>query len=244
MAKGFASKIPPIKNDDVGLLVKWSYSQWSDYEKCPAKVKYKQIMKYPEPPAPALARGVTAHKIPEDIINGVPYEDAVKNNPVPGKPCYIASWAPKIIELRDQKASPEAPYAVNREWGTESWFSPRAWLRGKLDARVPGKIIDFKTGQRYAEHAYQADLYATLEFATTPNPPEKVVVEFWYFDEPYSEEALKTYTFEAAKQADRIAGWEHRVSAMMNDTIFPHRPGNHCRWCSFSNSKGGPCVKG
>lgn len=244
MAKGFASKIyvPPPKG--TGTLTRWSYSTWSSYEKCPHSVFLKQVERAPEVgDRAALDRGIAVHKILEDIVKGDKPIEAL-NETTPGKPTKLPTWKPLVEMLLSEGATAEDSLSYTQEWKPTTWNAPDVWLRGKLDARLAGKVIDYKTGRQYPEHAYQADLYATMEFASNPSLTE-VEVSFWYLDEEADRgKAQLNTTFSVAQQASRIAAWEHRTSAMLNDTVFPKRPGMHCRWCGFAKSRGGVCDAG
>jgi len=247
MAKGFASKIvaPPPKGE--GLLTKWSYSTYSSYEQCPKKVWFKQIEKEPEKgDRLALDRGIAVHKICEDILRGD--TSARVYDPTPGKPTKLPTWAVELDTLKAEDALPEEPISLRQDWTPTEWFANDAWLRGKVDAIAGNRIIDFKTGRAYPDHVYQADIYATMAFcvgAGNPLAPSAIQVEFWYFDVAADEpEAKKSWTFYRDDNAQRIKAWEHKVTPMLNDTIFPTKPGRHCAWCGFAKSKGGPCDAG
>jgi hypothetical protein len=227
-----------------GLLMQWSYSQYSTYEQCPAKIKYQKIDRVPEQgDRAALERGIAVHAVLEDIVKGKKSIDALFTD-TPGKPTKLPTWKSEVITLLAEGAVAEGEYSFTQSWTPTQWFAPDAWVRGKLDAQYGNTIIDYKTGKRYPEHVNQANLYAAFEFAKHPELTE-INVEFWYVDQPREHpDAKKVWMFKQEDQAQRINMWNHKVSAMMHDTIFPHRPGRHCAWCGFAKSKGGPCDLG
>jgi hypothetical protein len=247
VAKGFARKEPDVPREHTGALLKWSYSTWSSYEKCPRSVWFKQIQKVPEVgDRKALDRGIAAHTNCENAVITRDMNHLIQ--PVPGKPTKLHTWQDRFIDLiRDGTAQAEQPLALAKGWLKTGWFASNAWLRGKLDARKAWKVIDYKTGKVYPEHAFQADLYASMVIADTPPPPEveEIEVDFWYIDEDGTvDKSVVTRKFRVADQEQRILAWEHRIAAMLNDDIFPARVGMHCNWCGFSGRKGGPCDVG
>ncbi|MGH7177683.1 MAG: PD-(D/E)XK nuclease family protein, partial [Tepidisphaeraceae bacterium] len=48
----------------------FSYSRWSTWDECPAKYKYKHIDKLPEPKSPAMAKGIEAHRVVAEYLEG------------------------------------------------------------------------------------------------------------------------------------------------------------------------------
>ena len=257
MAKGFVKKEQPVNfvsKKDAGLLTSWSYSQWSSYETCPARVKYDKIDRVAQvrKDDDALARGIAIHTNCEQaLLTG---DMGHLDLPVPGKPTKVGRWKDHFLDLYDNGAKPELKITLSREWKLTEWFASNAWLRAKLDAPVTdpnnskhAEIIDFKSGKPYSDHVYQGDLYSTMGFEL-PEGYETIGVQMWYIDmEPTDAKAITNFQNRVWRREDQpsyIAGWEHRVESMMNDTIFPHRPGVHCRWCGHSGKKGGVCPKG
>ena len=59
-----ATKPPPK------MITSWSFSRYSDYQQCPAKAKYKHVLRMKEPPNDAMARGTAIHTMAEDYIKG------------------------------------------------------------------------------------------------------------------------------------------------------------------------------
>jgi hypothetical protein len=69
-------------------------------------------------------------------------------------------------------------------------------------------------------------------------PHVKVVhTHLWYLD---SGNPI-TITYDAKELPKLRESWNKKVTPMLNDTRFSPKPGNHCRWCTFSKTKGGPC---
>jgi hypothetical protein len=62
---------PETKTSPEPLIEKppfrWSFSQWETYNGCPAKWKFKSVLKVPGgPPGPAAARGTEIHASVEE----------------------------------------------------------------------------------------------------------------------------------------------------------------------------------
>lgn len=208
----------------------WSFSRYKEYDTCPAKAKYKFIDKLKEPPAPAMERGTDIHKKAEDYVRGT--HDKL--------PAELARFTDQFCELRRSKPRVEMEWAFTRDWAPTGWFEYNAWLRVKTDALCRDDdllyIIDYKTGKPKPDHPDQLSLYAIAGCIMYPEV-KQIDAQLWYIDSGemssrrFSIEQIPTYQAE----------WEEKVQPMLQDTRFSPKPGNHCRWCTFSRSKGGPC---
>lgn len=228
----------------------WSYSRFKDWTQCPYKAFLKHVLRLKEPGSPAMDRGNHAHKAAEDLLTGkISWEEAQaqaaesgdKNRFGPkATPISFKPFEKDFAVAAKSKPVVEEQWGFSKQWTSVGWFGPLTWLRVKLDLcyplkRATMKVVDHKTGKKYADHAEQADLYALAVFIKYPNVTD-IVVEYWYLD--LGEKT--TATFKRAEMAALINRWEDKVRPMMNDTIYPHRPGPYCRWCFHSkNTVGG-----
>ena len=74
-------------------------------------------------------------------------------------------------------------------------------------------------------------------FATAPKNIVRVDTNLWYLDA--GEERGRT--FMRSEVPGLKKHWEKRSKAMLADTSFKATPGDACRWCAYSKTKGGPC---
>lgn len=215
----------------------WSYSRYGDYAQCPAKFKYKHLMKLPDPGSPAMARGNLIHKMAEDCVNNAKMKI----------PAELVNVKTEIAHLRKAGAIVEQAWGFKDDWqhiGRPGWFGDDVWFRMKADVVVSyddntGLLGDWKTGKMYAANEDQVQLFGAVGFMKFPHWTE-VDVRLWYTDSPAdSNEIQRVYTA-AEGQAIR-ADWEKRVRPMFNDKKFPPKPNDKCRWCPFSKAKDGPC---
>lgn len=218
------------------LPTAWSYSRWADYDQCPAKFKYKHLMKLPEPGSPAMQRGNDIHKLAENYLLGK----------IKALPSELKNYKESMSHLRSLKPMVEQAWGFRRDWshtGRQGWFGDDVWLRAKADAFAvydddTADLVDHKTGKKYETNVDQMELFTATAFMRIPTLKE-VTTRLWYLDLPPSEEVEKTYSrsdFERIK-----ASWEKKVRPMFADKKFAPKPNSKCGWCAFSKAKGGPC---
>jgi hypothetical protein len=231
----------------------WSYSRYKDWLQCPYKAFLKHVLKIREPGSPAMDRGNHAHKVAEDLLLGkITWEEARvlaleagdKSRFGPkAKPISLQNLRKDFDLAARSKPTVEEQWGFAQDWSEAGWFGDSTWLRAKLDLCYLTKkghmrVVDHKSGQKYADHAEQADLYALTTFIKFPNVTD-ITVEYWYFD-------LGEKTFAKFKRSEMptlIERWENKVRPMMNDTTYPCRPGPYCRWCFHSKYTAGGSGK-
>ncbi len=222
----------------------WSYSKYSCYKKCPQQYYRKYILKLPEPPAPALIRGIDIHEKGEAYLLG-------KLKQVPEE---YNGFAIDMKYIKSRGATPEEQYCFNKKWKVTGWFDKDAWLRLKIDVMLElnksgsrVKLTDFKTGKvRKGEYHEQLDLYATAKFAAVPKIKE-IVNDLWFldYDEILDSDNDKTIkeVYLRKDAASMRASWERRVKPMQNDTVFAVKKSFLCNgWCTWCKQNGGNCL--
>jgi len=213
----------------------WSYSAASNHAKCPRKFRYQRIDRLPEPENEAMARGALVHKACEARIkHGV-------NQSLVTEP-----WLQRLDELRARGAVSETQLAFNKEWNSVPWFGAAVWGRCVLDAsyKISSRIVqivEFKTGKEYPEHAQQLRLYALAGFILHPEA-EEVRSELWYLDR--NEAPRPGYVAQRVAVPRLKEEFVEFARPMLNDTLYPAKPGPGCKWCHFRRSNGGPCEQG
>lgn len=220
------------------LLTAWSFSRWKTYNTCAAQAKFRYVDKVAEPDSPAMDRGTEVHTQLAQYLRG----DI--EGPIPGWTYFEALFR----QLRALNPLVEQEWGYNSKWGITGWFGSDTWFRSKLDAGAvyddgTADIVDFKTGKpRPDETALQAELYALSVFVRYPNVTS-VTVRFWYVDlEQAGKEVV--YRFSKSMVPALLKKWTERGEKMLNDTIMAPTPGQHCKWCNFAKSAGGPCKYG
>lgn len=217
-------------------ITSWSFSRWNVYETCPAQAKYKFIDKLPEEEGPALARGTAIH------AKAASYVDARKG----ALPLELKLLKDYFQDLRKLGGASELQWAFDSSWQRVEWFSKDAWCRVMIDRFVyatpkkkTARVVDYKTGKIRGEYVEQLELYQVAGLLGDPEANE-VAAELAFVDQgkilPEKPAIVKK-----AQLAKLQKKWEQRVKPMLNDTVFAPRPGNHCRFCSFSSLRKGPC---
>jgi CRISPR/Cas system-associated exonuclease Cas4 (RecB family) len=229
-------KVIPIKP-----VTAWSFSRWNEYETCPAKFKYKNVLKMKEPSNPAMERGTAIHKLAEDYVKGV-----LKRLPV-----ELKLFKDEFATLKKEKVKyVEENWTFKKDWTPTTWNDwLNAWLRAKLDVMVVhdtiGTPIDHKTGRyqerKNAEYELQLELYGLVVLKRMPELTE-VRPQLWYLDEGkiYPEDEPIVYTREDEVRLDKL--WRGRIKKMMSDSTYKPKPGSACTYCHFSKSRGGQCA--
>lgn len=212
------------------LPKKWSYSAYSKHATCPRAYMHAYVERLPQPQHPKAERGIRIHKEAELYIIG---EAALP-------PAEMQYFRDDLDALRQQGAAAEYEITLTRAWGPAD--DATRWLKCVIDAVTvyddgSARVIDFKTGRPYPEHAAQMQLYP---LALRSEIPEigNITTELWYVDEK-----TKSVDVSVPQADDRLRKiWTARADKMLNDTEFRKTPGRHCNWCGFYVIKGGPCT--
>lgn len=223
-------KLPPV--------TAWSYSRYADYKQCPAKFKFKHLMRLPDPGSPAMQRGNVIHKMAEDYV---------KSKRKPKLPPELKNVAAELEHCRTMGAIAEQAWGFRNDWAwtqRQGWFGDDVWFRMKADVAVAydddtGLVGDWKTGKKYFANEEQIELFGAVSLMRFPNWTE-VDVRLWYTDQPADDnEIQRTFT---AKEGELIrADWAKRSKPMFVDKKYAPTPNDKCGWCPFSKAKGGPC---
>jgi hypothetical protein len=216
------------------LPTRWSYSSISTYEACPAQWKYSYLMKLPEAPSAAMARGSRLHADCEGFLKGT---------------LQVLPWELKKVSLRlnDLKttgAQSEVTWLLDGDWNpVEEGVIP--WIKAIIDAHwVQGKVLhvrDFKSGREYPDHREQLELYSIIGLQLFPEATRAEYAAIYLDSAHTSNEGsvLRGAMLDRKRQA-----WNDRAIRIFQDTQYLPRPGKACDWCAFSGKKGGPCPAG
>lgn len=231
---------------------RWSFSQWETYNACPAKWRFKSVLKLPGlPTGPAAARGLDMHDRVERYIKGeIEVKDLLAGSPEArfgSKKAAVIdpAYLPVINEFKDHPNGDrytEHRLGFDNEWYLSGGVSKTAWCIGVLDAaRVDGVvyIAEWKSGQPKETHVDQRKLYAL--FGLRRWITEEVRVTTYYLEGTAEPQRLVVKASAEQKLKDL---WNQRVIQMQTDEICAPKPGEHCRWCDYSARNGGPCKFG
>lgn len=230
---------------------RWSFSQWETYNACPAKWRYKSVLKLPgSGPGPAASRGLTIHASVEDYIAN---RSQVVHKAVDEK------YLPIFDQFRDHPNGErhlEYKMSLTKDWrcGTDI-AKDDTWCLMVLDAvRVGGPwygpdkgngpnvayVGEWKSGKPKDTHSEQRKLYA-LGALLKWDFVDEVHVTTYYLEDTGKPQRLKV----AASGVSTLKTlWLGRVDQMQKDKILAPKPGVHCNWCDYAKKKGGPCVFG
>lgn len=233
---------------------RWSFSQWENYNGCPARWKYKSVLKLPSaPPGPAAARGLLIHSTIEDYIaqrTDVAHKDI--------KPNYYPIFDQYRNHPNGERHN-EYRMSLADDWSIATpTTSERTWCVVILDAVRVGDehkgphserttpliahVGEWKSGKPKDTHADQRKLYA-LAAAIRWQMVDEVHVTTHYVEGTEKSQRLKVANTDSARGKLKEL-WERRVHMMRNDAICAPKPGMQCNWCDYSKRKGGPCVFG
>lgn len=216
-------------------LTSWSFSRWDKHNTCPFQFKLAVLDKMPTHRGPAMERGDKIHKAiaahlqqpltnvaPEVAFNGSVIEE-------------LNGFNDKLIEQQ---------WGFTNQWTPTGWFGKDTWLRSIIDVGVlyedhTSEVIDWKTGKVRGTHEDQMELFAVSVMCHAPFVTH-VTTRLVYLDAEEQEIA----EFPAADREKLISKWERKIAPMFEDTSYLPRPGDQCRFCDFSRSKGGQCRFG
>lgn len=212
----------------------WSYSRYSDYERCPAFFKYKYILKVPTVAGPAMARGREIHKLAEDYLKA----------PKAGKiPLELKNFSDELKQLHSLKPMVEQQWGFTRQWSPTGWFGAGVWVRGIADVAVvyddgTADVVDWKTGKKYQTNEDQMELFGLITLSKFPEVTS-VRTLLWYTDIADDNEVDRAYFRKDVPAL--MKKWEKAVVPMFADKKYPPRPNDKCRFCDFAKNRGGPC---
>lgn len=230
-------KLPPINKK---LKFKsWSYTRYQDHTECPRRAYYKHLERRRTAPSPAMERGTAVHKDAEDYLAG-------KLKRLPKELTPLKQVYAKIMSIGKRSALVmEQMWGHARDWkpvSSDDWDA--CWLRVKMDlVYLTDKdrilhVDDHKTGRIKDEpHRLQLSLYGVSALHRYPKVQE-VHGRMLYVD--HGKTSIHVVTRGQLKALTKE--WDARTKPMFADKRFAPRPGNYCRWCDFSEAKGGPCV--
>ena len=232
----------PIKV--VKRFTAWSFSRLIEYEECPFKAHQKHILRNTEPDKLVFQRG-------RDIETEAYAYIFDPKGKLP-KSCEAFPEEFTLMRKNRKAVLSQRDMAFDVNWRPVDWFAKDAWVRIKMDLLLEeptGKtkqhwrahVVDLKTGRIYEDKLDQLDLYnlaaLCLDESIITHHPQVSFAEMWYLDQGETRER----TLFLKDVAKAKAYWAKRVKPLFADGAFLPRPGNHCRWCHLSKTKGGPC---
>ena len=212
----------------------WSYSRLSTYDDCPRQYQYKYVerMEGHRPSSPAASRGSELHEKAEQYLLGT----------LKIYPPEFQRVSGHAMALKAKGAKSEQKLAVTDKWEPCDYEAPEVYLRGIIDVLYTDEdgtvhVQDWKTGQVYDSHPVQMDNYVAIAAAHYPDAP-KYVTRLVYIDQGIVTPPKVTESVRVKPIRLMIDG---RIKNAEEDTIYPTRSGQHCKWCDYSKRYGGPC---
>jgi hypothetical protein len=211
-----------------------SYSAIARYKECPARYAYGYIMKLPDPPSAAMARGTRLHGLAESYML-----DKKREVPVHFE---LRKIGLELFRMRELGAIAEQTWMVNKDW--EPTDDPeKAHVKAIIDVHYlteDGGVLhchDYKSGRAYPSHSDQLELYSILGLLRYPNA--------------HRAESGAIYIDSGTTGADGsilrqmlptlVRRWDADIGRMEDDVEFVPTPGSHCKWCAYASRTGGPC---
>lgn len=209
---------------------RWSYSSLSTYTSCPFQYKLSYIERLEWPESPAMMRGTRLHKMAEEFLKGTVDRVAPE----------VQKIGPTLESLKSLGARSEETWLLDQRW--EPVDDPNdAWVKAIIDVTyVAGNVLfvkDFKSGQMYENHRDQLELYSLMGLKKHPEV-KRAESSAIYID--VGIEGMHGSVIPMMRDK-MIQAWDAKATVMMEDKEYKPNPGNQCRWCPFSKSKGGPC---
>lgn len=207
----------------------WSYSKLKNHETCPKRHFHVDIARdVQEEESDQLIEGKILHDAMARRL------DPAKKTPLPLGLDHLEPWADMLEKAAiGGRIGTEIKAALNRDFGSTTYFARDVWFRGVLDVLVvKGEvaiIADWKTG-KVSEDNPQLALFAALTFAQRP---EVKAVRTEFFWTRTMERSRKDFT-----RADMPGFWAEmlprvaRLEAAAATSDYPAKPGFLCRsWC-------------
>lgn len=217
----------------------FSFSRLSLYESCPYRFYLKYVCGRPEPVTKPLALGKAVHKAKELLINGSTEDEAVLSAFVE------CDFHPEVTRDEIVELMLNAP---NFEGETEVHFmlplepGSKLMLQGYIDLVCDYEFFDWKTNwRRYGPtDNMQLPLYAWAFMKLKDRDLARGTLFFLRFRRPLTHlftkaeaEAARAWAYGLAREiAEKVE--IYGALPEMFDTLFPHRPGSHCRNCPFA----------
>jgi CRISPR/Cas system-associated exonuclease Cas4 (RecB family) len=220
-----------------GKITAWSFSRLKEWRKCALKAKFKFVDKMKEPMNNAMQKGTRIDEV----------ATAFMEKPARAKvPKELFVFKEELVTFKKEGTIlTQQEWAVNEAWEPTGWFDRDAWLRVKPDFNVlyvkqaHAITADFKTGRVYVDHEDQMELQALMALIQMMDGIQTVSTKLIYLDNPTEGFDPRDYHQSDVKRLKRH--WVKESKPMLTDKSFKATPGNHCRWCHFRKSNGGPC---
>lgn len=219
-----------------GFFKAWSYSRYSDYDKCPYLAALKHLMKQKEPPNKAMERGIHIDQAAQGFLEGK----------IAKLPPELKLLGKEYKEMKALKPKCNQQWALDINWNPADWFDwDNAWVRIKMDAEARAKgdpttlwVDDTKSGKPRGGYGAQLALYALGGFMIYPLV-KKVRTRLLFTD--HGPDATVIEEYDRKNVPAMKADWMKKIKAMFADRRFAPKPGNYCTWCHFRKENGGPC---
>lgn len=209
----------------------FSYSKISTYTLCPAKYRYKYLLKLQgNDSGTAAERGTMIHEFAEKYVL----------RETDDLPSELIRWQKVLDKMREDEILCEVPLAVDSNFVPCDFDSPDAHLRGLLDnlqIKIDfAEIGDWKTG-KVRDYSTQMKFYTLLVFLCYPEI-NRVATRIRFIDHHKS---VPGTVFTRKDIPMLIDEWGKIIKRMSDSKIFSPNPSTMCNYCPYNKKSGGPC---
>ena len=250
----------------------WSHSRLKQLMNCPLQFLLKTVLKISyelshverENNDQQYLRfiGLAAHKVLEDMVVGVSFEDAILRQEEEFKPLMGEERWKEMYGLKDnlesfcyrlhrfdmqhsiRKLTCEQQLAVDAEWNAVNFHSKNAFFRGILDLSVHLEnndvaLFDHKNGgsAKYGIRNYELQLKTQSLLFVAANREVKGTIPFIHFIQEGDVAGGRTY-YPRDQVLNEFTKTLHScidgaLENLKTSAKFRHRAGNYCNYCDF-----------
>ena len=148
-----------------------------------------------------------------------------------------------LMSLKAKHALSEQELAVKEDWSPCDYEDKDTYFRAIIDVLCINEaekyvdVEDHKSGQVYDSHKVQLSDYVAIVAAHYPDYEYRT--RLIYIDQGLVTPPKVIEPRQVKPIRIMLAG---RIQLAEEDTIWPVKPGTHCKWCDYSVRYGGPCA--
>ena len=211
----------------------WSYSTLDKFETCAAQFHEIKVLK-------RVVEEESEHQLWGKEVH-TSFENCIKSGgatPLPHRMKHWQSLADQVLAMEGAQIFTEVEVALDGNFRSVEWDSPKCWTRGVIDVLILGKttalVIDWKTGKR--KPTEQLDLYAAYVFALYPHIKVVHTAAVWLKDKKIDKRTIKRSESYPIWQGfiERVA----RLRSAYERDSWPEHPSGLCKnYCPVTQCK-------
>lgn len=250
----------------------WSHSRLKQLMNCPLqfllktvlKISYEQSQEEKGDNDQQYLRyiGLAAHKVLEDMVIGIPFEEALARQEAEFKPSMGEERWKEMYNLKDnmesfcyrlerfdhlhtiRKLTCEQQLAVDKDWNAVNFHSKNAFFRGILDLSVHLEnndvaLFDHKNGgsAKYGIRNYELQLKTQSLLFVAANREVRGTIPFIHFIQEGDVAGGRSYYPREQVLNDFTKTLHSCIDGALDNLTtsakFRHRTGNYCNYCDF-----------